>query len=180
MMLRIAIMVLTVAVVGFLAWRRFRPNPLLVVALRYRRLARSHPNLARAIKMRGAMVKLALSSEAADAHPLALDVDALIESIAAMCEAQVSVRSQAVHFDANSERARQLRNEVADLDNVVRDALDQLHELHMHLVKVTGAEIDAAIEEIRQGLASRQRDLAFVLEAHREVDAMLDKADGDA
>ena len=180
MMLRIALLVVTLSIAGFFAWRRFKPDRSLAVSPRIKRLARSHKPLARALKMRASMVRMALGSEAPDAHPLASDVDAVIDALADMCVTQAEIRQQSRLHDPNSDRARQLRNEVADIDAAVRDALDQLNDLQVHLVKVTGAEIDAAVEDVRQRLAARKRDLAYVLEGHKEVEALLQEQDGGA
>lgn len=127
--------------------------------------------------MRTAMVKLALHSAAADAQPLALDVDGLIESIVAMCQAQVALRTQADELEPLSDHARKLRNEVSDIDRTVRAALDQLHELHVSLVKAAAVELDAAIHEVRESLSDRQRDLQFVVEANREVERLVRRPD---
>ena len=179
MMLRVALLVVTLAIAGFFAWRRFRPDPVLAVPGEWKRLARDHAQLAEALKMRKAMLRLASNSDAADAEPLAMDIDAVIEAMAAMCEVKADIRQQPHLHDPNSDRARQLRNEVSDIDGAVRGALEQLHDLQLHLVKVTGAEIDAAIQEVRARLAARKKDLAYVLEGHREVEQLLRDGDDD-
>ncbi|GEM_PF-3591976 len=174
MMLRIAFLVMALAAAGFVLWRRFKPDPLLDVPGTWKRLARGHSSVREAIKLRDSLIKLALNSTAADAQPLALDVDRLVDSIASMCEAQGQLRDQVASFDPNSERARELRNSVADIEKAVRDALDQLHELHLHLVRVTSAEIDAAVADVRKRLVARRNDLSYVIEGHKEVETMLD------
>ena len=179
MMLRIAILVLLAAVGGFIAWRKLRPPAWLVVPSRYKRLAKGHRSMREALELRGAMIGLAHKTTAADAQPLAGDIDALIEAIGDMCETQASLREQSAAVEHSSARARSLRNSVADLQSALREALDQLHELHMHLVQVTNAELDVAVADVRARLNERKRDLAFVLEAQREVEGLVDPENTD-
>ncbi len=174
MMLRIAILALLAAAGAFFTWRRLKPPKLLVVPARWKGLARKHAPMKEALQARQAMIKLAMKSPVADAGPLAADIDALIDAIADMSETRSNLRTRARGLVPEGPVARDLRNGVADIDQAIRGALDQLHELHTHLVRVTGAEIDAAVHEVRLRLAERKQDMAFVLEGHREVQKMLD------